>query len=97
MLVALTEAVTNCIYHGNKSVAEKKVTIICQHSPHQISFTVSDEGSGFDYYNLPDPTAPENIEKSCGRGVFLMKNLTDQLIFSNNGSTVELTFRLVNN
>jgi len=48
---------------------------------------------GFDYYNLPDPTAPENLEKPTGRGVFLMKHLADQIIFSNNGSSVELFFK----
>ncbi len=51
------------------------------------------EGVGFDFYNLPDPTAPENIEKPTGRGIFLMKHLSDQLIFSDNGRTIEMHFR----
>jgi serine/threonine-protein kinase RsbW len=94
MLVALTEAVTNAIYHGNKSDPGKKVNLEYRHSPNAITFTVADEGPGFDYYNLPDPTAPENLEKECGRGVFLMRHLTDQLIFSENGRVVELNFKL---
>ena len=94
MLVAITEAVTNAIYHGNKSDPNKKVSVSCSHSPHSIVFTITDEGKGFDYYNLPDPTAPENLEKECGRGIFLMKHLTDQLIFSDNGRVVELNFKL---
>ena len=94
MLVAITEAVTNAIYHGNKSDPNKKVNVSCSHSPHSIVFTITDEGKGFDYYNLPDPTAPENLEKECGRGIFLMKHLTDQLIFSDNGRVVELNFKL---
>src|SRR5256885_15537889 len=81
MLVALTEAVTNAIYHGNKSDPNKKVHLEYRHSTNGITFTITDEGPGFDYYNLPDPTAPENLEKECGRGVFLMKHLTDQLVF----------------
>ena len=97
MFVALTEAVTNAIYHGNKADPSKKVSIEYRHSPHHITFIIEDEGSGFDYFNLPDPTAPENLEKECGRGVFLMRNLTDQLIFSDNGRIVELNFRLQNN
>lgn len=94
MLVAITEAVTNAIYHGNKSDPNKKVNVSCTHSPHSIVFTISDEGKGFNYYDLPDPTAPENLEKECGRGIFLMKHLTDQLIFSENGRVVEMNFKL---
>jgi serine/threonine-protein kinase RsbW len=94
ILVALNEAVTNAIYHGNKSDPSKKVHLEYRHSPNTITFTIADEGPGFDYYNLPDPTAPENLEKECGRGVFLMRHLTDQLIFSENGRVVELNFKL---
>lgn len=94
MLVATTEAVTNAIYHGNKSDGTKKVSISCTHAPGSIVFTIADEGTGFDYYNLPDPTAPENLEKECGRGIFLMKHLTDQLIFSEDGRVVEMSFKI---
>jgi serine/threonine-protein kinase RsbW len=97
MLVALTEAVTNAIYHGNQSDPGKKVHIKYGRVNNSLNFTISDEGRGFDYYNLPDPTAPENLEKECGRGIFLMKHLTDQLIFSENGRVVELHFKLGNN
>lgn len=94
MLVALTEAVTNAINHGNKSDPSKTVQIQygCVHNT--LTFTISDEGKGFDFYNLPDPTAPENLEKECGRGIFLMKHLADQLIFSDGGRVVELNFKL---
>jgi serine/threonine-protein kinase RsbW len=94
MLVAITEAVTNAIYHGNKSDASKKVSINCTHTPNNIVFTIADQGSGFDYYNLPDPTSPENLEKECGRGIFLMKHLADQLIFSEEGRVVEMNFKI---
>ncbi|MCC7233155.1 MAG: ATP-binding protein [Bacteroidia bacterium] len=96
MLVAITEAVTNAIYHGNHSDPRKKVLVTFSHNDHLIVCTITDEGTGFDFYNLPDPTAPENIEKECGRGIFLMKHLTDQLIFSDNGRVVELNFKLTN-
>lgn len=95
MLVAVTEAVTNAIYHGNQSDPNKWVKINCEIKPEgNLVFVVEDEGKGFDYYNLPDPTAPENLEKSCGRGVFLMKHLADQVIFSETGNVVELSFKL---
>ena len=93
MLVAVTEAVNNAIQHGNKYDPEKMVHISYEIEPDQIAFTVSDEGTGFDYLNLPDPTDPENIEKPTGRGVFLMKHLADQIIFSENGKVVELYFK----
>ena len=93
ILVAVTEAVNNAIQHGNKYDPNKKVKITYELEEETISFTITDNGSGFDYYNLPDPTAPENIEKPTGRGVFLMKHLADQIIFSENGRMVELYFK----
>ena len=94
MLVAVTEAVTNAIYHGNKSDPKKYIEVKYKVNEDQIQFFIADEGPGFDYYNLPDPTAPENLEKPSGRGIFLMKHLSDQIIFSQNGSLVELYFNI---
>jgi len=93
MLVAVTEAVNNAMQHGNKYDSSKMVNISYEVDADQISFTISDQGSGFDYLNLPDPTDPENLEKPAGRGVFLMKHLADQIIFSENGKVVELYFK----
>jgi len=96
ILVAVTEAVNNAIQHGNALDSTKQVNVLYEVDGDRISFTVSDEGRGFDYYNLPDPTAPENLEKPTGRGVFLMKHLADQVIFSDNGRVVELYFKTHN-
>ena len=93
ILVAVTEAVNNAIQHGNKYDPNKKVKVTYEMEEETMSFIITDQGSGFDYYNLPDPTAPENIEKPTGRGVFLMKHLADQIIFSDDGKTVELFFK----
>lgn len=93
MLVAVTEAVNNAIQHGNKYDPEKMVHITYEIETDQVSFVIKDEGTGFDYMNLPDPTDPENLEKPTGRGVFLMKHLADQIIFSENGRVVELYFK----
>ena len=93
MLVAVTEAVNNAIQHGNKYDPEKMVHINYEIEADQVSFVITDEGNGFDYMNLPDPTDPENLEKPTGRGVFLMKHLADQIIFSENGRVVELYFK----
>jgi len=94
ILIALTEAVNNAILHGNKSVRSKKIFVCFE--PHQsdLMFTVEDQGEGFDYDSLPDPTDPENIDKPSGRGVFLMKHLADDVKFHNNGRKVELIFKI---
>ncbi|MBL7892020.1 MAG: ATP-binding protein [Bacteroidia bacterium] len=93
ILVALTEAVNNAIQHGNKNNPSKHINISFNIRPDHISFTIKDEGLGFDFSHIPDPTAPENIEKPNGRGVFLMKNLADNIEFEDNGSTVKLDFK----
>jgi serine/threonine-protein kinase RsbW len=93
MLIALTEAVNNAILHGNKNNPEKFVKIGFESEDDKLIFTVTDEGEGFDYKNLPDPTDPANIEKISGRGVFLMSQLSDFIRFEQNGSRVLLGFK----
>ena len=94
ILICLTEAVNNCIIHGNKFSPLKKVTLSCVVKDNVLSFIVEDEGEGFDFDHLPDPTAPENREKLTGRGVFLMRQLANQLKYSNGGSAVEMRFTI---
>lgn len=93
IMIAVTEAVNNAIQHGNKSNTNKKVFVSFD-MPNDFKFIVSvkDEGDGFDPTALPDPTAPENIDKPGGRGVFLMQNLAEELRFSNNGREVSMIF-----
>ena len=92
VLVAAIEAVNNAIIHGNKSDPKKKVEIKLSVNNQEMHIYVSDEGEGFDYENVPDPTSPENIENIHGRGVFLMIQLSDEVHFFENGSKVELIF-----
>ncbi|MFN5183388.1 MAG: ATP-binding protein [Bacteroidota bacterium] len=94
IMVAVSEAVTNAIQHGNKNNPEKNVSVNFIPTESYISFIIEDEGTGFDYNSLPDPTLPENIEKPSGRGVYLMKHLADLVNFNNNGSSIELRFYL---
>jgi serine/threonine-protein kinase RsbW len=94
ILVALTEAVNNAIYHGNQLNPNKSVDVSFSSKEGVLSFTIKDEGNGFDYNSLPDPTDPENIEKPNGRGVFLMKSLADKVTFEDNGSRVVIDFKL---
>jgi len=94
ILVALTEAVNNAIFHGNQTNESKSVDIQFVEASGNLEFKVADQGPGFDHENLPDPTAPENIEKPTGRGVFLMRSLSDSCEYENNGNTVKLQFKL---
>lgn len=94
IMIAVTESVNNAIVHGNHSDKSKNVHLSLSLEDHQVKFVIEDEGQGFDYDNLPDPTAPENLEKPGGRGIFLMKNLCDEVSFADNGKKVELSFYL---
>jgi serine/threonine-protein kinase RsbW len=94
ILIAVTEAVNNAIQHGNKFDPAKNIQISFKSNKKQISFVVQDEGNGFDYTQIPDPTAPENIEKPHGRGIFLMNSLADKVEFEDAGKTVQLYFNL---
>ena len=94
MMTCLSEAVINAIVHGNKLDADKKVIVNADVEGKRIIWTVTDEGEGFDYNNLADPTAPENLENLTGRGVFIIKHLADQCIFNSKGNEVELHFKI---
>lgn len=92
ILIAMTEGVNNAIVHGNKLDVNKSVSVEYEKRGKDLFFRISDEGAGFDYENLPDPTAPENLERPNGRGVFLMRNLADECLFEDNGRIIELVF-----
>jgi serine/threonine-protein kinase RsbW len=92
IMIAVTEAVNNAIKHGNANDRSKNVFLSLSLDDSMLRFVIKDEGSGFNYENLPDPTAPENIEKLGGRGIFLMKHLSDEVDFKENGRVVELSF-----
>jgi serine/threonine-protein kinase RsbW len=92
ILIALTEAINNAITHGNKLNPNKKVNLDMETHHNELNFIIKDEGDGFDYNNIPDPTLPENITKLSGRGVFLMKSLADEVAFEENGTKVMLKF-----
>ncbi|MDB5158514.1 MAG: ATP-binding protein [Mucilaginibacter sp.] len=94
MMTCLNEAVTNAIVHGNKLNPAKLVIVNVEVDPKRATWTITDEGDGFDYNHLPDPTAEENLESLTGRGVFIIKHLADQCVFNTKGNEVELLFKL---
>ncbi len=94
IMISVTECISNAIIHGNQSNADKMVHLELQMQQGLLKCSIEDEGSGFDYSNLPDPTEPENIEKLGGRGIFLMRNLSDDVKFEENGKKTILSFYL---
>jgi serine/threonine-protein kinase RsbW len=94
IMISVTECISNAIIHGNQSNANKMVHLELRMQPNLLECSIEDEGNGFDYTNLPDPTDPENIEKLGGRGIFLMRNLSDEVKFEENGKKTILSFYL---
>jgi serine/threonine-protein kinase RsbW len=94
ILIATIEAANNAILHGNQLDEDKFVDITFNIDNKFLTIIIKDQGKGFDYKGIPDPTAPENIEKINGRGVFLMERLADKINFYENGSRVELIFNI---
>jgi len=92
IIVAVTEAVENAIIHGNKNDENKFVTVSFESTHGSLVFSVSDEGSGFNYQIIPDPTDPKNENENEGRGMFLMKSLADNMSFEDDGKIVKLSF-----
>jgi len=94
MMTCLSEAVINAMVHGNQLDTDKLVIVNAEVDQRRIVWTVTDEGEGFSPNQLPDPTAPENLEALTGRGVFIMKQLADQCIFNDRGNEIELHFKI---
>jgi serine/threonine-protein kinase RsbW len=94
MMTCLNEIAINAIVHGNKLDENKKVIVNADVDPKRVIWTITDEGAGFDYDHLPDPTAEENLENLTGRGVFIVKQLADQCVFNTKGNEVELHFKI---
>ncbi len=92
IMISVTESVTNAIKHGNKEDSKKTVTLNLKVEGKNLHFSVEDQGEGFNHEILPDPTAPENLEKTSGRGIFIIKSLCDDVSFENEGRKVNLTF-----
>lgn len=92
--LAVIEAVNNAIFHGNQQKQDKKI-ILTAKMDKDLVITIEDEGAGFDYTFIPDPTIPDNIGKTTGRGLYLIKALSDNLTFEKNGAKIILSFKML--
>src|SRR5260370_14288792 len=89
--IALREALTNAVLHGNHQDAEKKIQISCRiQFGGEVSIIVKDEGKGFDPSKVPDPTVIPNLESEHGRGIYLMRALMDEVHFEQGGAEVHM-------
>jgi len=93
LFVALDEAFVNAVKHGNKNDLTKLVKITADLSPKEASFTVEDEGEGFDIREIPNPCDPENLFRTSGRGVLLIYNIMDEVEYNAQGNRVKMVKR----
>ncbi len=93
VLIAVTEAFNNAVTHGNNGDSSKEVFVKVAKNDEEVCFVIQDQGVGFDFNNVLDPTSPENIEKENGRGIYLMRHLADEVMFENEGREVAIYFK----
>ncbi|MGI8733452.1 MAG: ATP-binding protein [Pyrinomonadaceae bacterium] len=93
LFIALDEAFVNAVKHGNKNDPNKLIRITAELSPREASFTVEDEGEGFNVHEIPDPRDPTNLFKSSGRGVLLIYNIMDEVEYNAQGNRVKMVKR----
>ena len=94
LMLSVSEAATNAIVHGNKLDLSKKVMIQAKANTTILTFTITDEGNGFDPEDIANPVDEENLLNTSGRGVFLMREYTDEIEFQDDGRKLILTFNL---
>ncbi len=92
--LCVNECVSNAIVHGNRGDINKYVLISFFSESDFLFFEIADEGYGFNYMDLPDPTSFDNIKKEGGRGLYIIQSFADEIKFKNNGSLVQLKFKL---
>jgi serine/threonine-protein kinase RsbW len=76
--MAVRESMVNAVVHGNRYNANKKVRLSVVKNPERFTVRIVDEGEGFAYDHIPDPLAPENIMRTSGRGIFLIRSFMDE-------------------
>ena len=90
LFVALDEAFVNAIKHGNKFDADKIIRISAEISPKEARFMIEDQGEGFNVSAIPDPTKPENLFKTSGRGVLFIHNIMDEVEYNERGNRLTM-------
>lgn len=89
--LALEEALVNAIKHGNQLDPDKRVFVVFHVSPQRFDIRITDEGAGFNPEDVPDPTAIENLERPCGRGLLLMRGFMTEVEYHGRGNIVTMS------
>jgi serine/threonine-protein kinase RsbW len=89
--VGVAEALANAMIYGNGSDPSKRVRVEVELDPERINVRVVDQGKGFVPGSVPDPTLPEHLEATGGRGLFLIRSLMDEVDFNECGNCIRLT------
>jgi serine/threonine-protein kinase RsbW len=92
ILLSVEEAVKNAIIHGNIQDKNKAVRIIFQRIPNGLTFTITDEGDGFNFMAVPNPIETKTEGESTGNGIFLIRSLADKVSYNPKGNQVEIVF-----
>lgn len=93
VLLCISEAITNAIIHGHKNVSEKKIKVQVVSKDNDVSITVTDEGEGFDIDSIPDPTSEKNIKKESGRGIHIIKSMSDSIEYNEKGNSIQFQIK----
>ena len=95
--LALEESLTNAVKHGNKFNPALMVNVEVEYKNGRLTMTVKDQGAGFDFDHVPDPTLEERRMLTCGRGICLMRKIMDKVEFSNGGRRIQMVKSLSSN
>lgn len=93
LLTSMDAAYSNAMIHGNNSNPEKTITVSFEKNPTGVSFTITDEGNGFNFDAIPDIKEDGKKKEFPGRGLFLIKSLSDELEFNKEGNSITLGFK----
>jgi serine/threonine-protein kinase RsbW len=89
--MAVHEAAINAVLHGNDYNPALQIAVTMENTGSKLVFVIADQGQGFDPDHLPDPSAPENLLRGTGRGIFLIRSLMDEVNFRRLNPGTELT------
>lgn len=92
--LAIEEAMTNALRHGNREDPALRITMTCDIGPSEAVIDIEDEGEGYDPASVPDPTANENLDIPSGRGLMLMRSFMAEVKIHPPGNRVTLRYRL---
>ena len=94
VLLGISEAINNSIVHGNELDDKKKVSLEIKHFNNELIIVIKDEGRGFDFECINDPTCSDNLRKENGRGIFLLRKMANEVKYYDGGKSVMIKFNL---